>query len=206
MTPLQLPAPFTDVAPSASLDRGRRSISWTLMDPGELHRNTYRMAWIEVTERNSWRGDPLWLHASRRRHDGWTREPFTDKARDALHAEIVPRLARCFGDVWIGLHRSRTTSSGDMTRTGLAIAEWCRQVDELADLHAAGLLDFRPVDTPTTRANFERCGIGVRVWTGHRGTDTEDAVAGAYLDGQHVGWMLRTGSIAPRIDPLGDHR
>lgn len=77
---------------------------------------------------------------------------------------------------------------------------------QFAEMHAAGLLEFRPVERPTTRANFGRCGVGVRIWTSYRGTDTEDAVATAHLDGVQVGWMLRTGGIAPLIDPLGGQR
>lgn len=203
---LDLPAPLADITPAAHLDRGRRTITWTVTDPGELHRNTYAMAWIEVYESAPWRGEPLWLSASRRRDESWSREPFTDRARDALHTAIVPQLARCFADLWLDLHRTRATPSDRRTLVGRAIASWCEQADHLAEMHALGLLEFRPVTPDEVRERFGRCGVGVPIWDEHQGVRIEDAVAWAVLDGEHVGWMLRTGWVVPLADPLGRAR
>lgn len=192
---LELPPEMAGATVAAHLDRGRRSISWTLTTPGQVHRNTYRWAWIDVTEQKPWKGDPLWLSASRRVDEGYHRQPFTDAARTALHRRIVPQLARRFGDEWDRLHRAAVKPSTVAVEHARRTLAWAEQAVELNEMYRAGHLTFRPVqETSIGRAP------SIAVPDRHR--FHVEAAAAAYHDGEHVGWMSRSGELLPLDDLL----
>lgn len=66
MTALVLPEPFASAPASAHTEYGKRVVTWTLSDPGEIARNGYQIAWVDITEREPWKGEPLWVSATRR--------------------------------------------------------------------------------------------------------------------------------------------
>lgn len=186
---------------AATTQHGRRVIAWTITDPGEIHRNQYRWARIAVTEREPWKGEPLWLSAQRRTSPtSHIASSFTDKARDRMHTDIVPVVARRgFTAMWLDLHRSPSRwRSAEQARAeaddAALVVEWWRAKAELLDMHTDGLLDFLPVE----RVPLGEHPVTVRVCRSHdRQWTHEHPVAAAFLDGEQVGWMLDSGELVP---------
>lgn len=198
MSTLTLPEPFASANAGAHTEYGKRKISWTLAEPGEIARNGYQIAWVEITEREPWKGEPLWVSATRRPPgtEGWSRVRFTDKGREAISGILLPLVARYgFTRLWLDLHRTKHTA-GDHAQ---AIAEAQRVVDwhvacrELTDMHAAGVLDFKPAD-PKLLA--QRYTVPVAAAYGS-GRDWEPVMAQAFLDGESVGWITSRGQLVP---------
>lgn len=211
MTALTLPHRLDGAAMSCGTSYGKRTISWTIAEPGEWHRNRFSMAWLEVSEREPWRGEPLWLSAYRRPVDSTlAREPFTDRAREQLAAEILPSIARYgFSRLWVDLHRQAGRSDPaavDRARQAMeaqirraeAELEWHRLTAELHDMHADGLTDLDPLPR-----SHERRETRVAVVPRYRGdSPVQPVVARVLVDGEQVGWVTDHGHLVPLEDVL----
>jgi hypothetical protein len=187
---LTLPAPFDQADLGAWTSYGRRQIALTLTTPGTLHRNAYVYAWIEVHEQVPWRGEPLYLTAQRRTDEAHSRESFTAAARDAMHATLVPVIARYgFDRLWLAVHRTRTSGADARALEARRVAAWWDRAGELERCHADGVLDFRPRDGDDR----------IRCCSAGRLGDPEYEVmaAEALLHGERVGWMTRSGRLVP---------
>jgi hypothetical protein len=200
---LTLPAPFDQVDIGAHLDRGRRSLTWRLEGPGQIVRNGYEMAWFDVTERDPFRGEPLWLSATRRPlgRSNYGRQGFTDAGRKALSEFVLPVIARYgFDRAWTELHRTKAAKIVEAAAAGeqeaLWVAGWWRTQAELAHMLADGLLRFEVVDETYGRWPT----VAVMDRSGRR--DRQDVVAAAMLDGEQVGWMTRHGDLVPLEDQM----
>jgi hypothetical protein len=144
-----LPALLEGARLAAHTTNGRRVLCWTAPGPGRWHRCGFDRAWVEVTEQQPWRGEPLHLTAYRRLPGTiTTRERFTARAQTALAAEIVPAVARHgFDRLWLPLHRRHDRQAlHDRAAQAEREAAWFRYRAELAELHAAGLVTFEPLD------------------------------------------------------------
>lgn len=211
MTALLLPPRLDGAAMSCGTSYGKRTISWTVAKAGEWHRNRFSMAWLEVSEREPWRGEPLWLSAYRRPVDSTlAREPFTDRAREQLSSEILPWVARYgFSRLWTDLHRragrsdpaaldrARQAMEAQVQRAAAELA-WHRLATELADMHADGLTDLDPLPR-----SHDRRQPRVAVVPRYRGDAPVQPVAARVLvDGDQVGWVTDHGQLVPLEDVL----
>lgn len=200
MTPEQftsrLPAPFNEACDvGAHTSYGKRVITLRLDQPGNLHRNQYNMAWFDITEREPWRGEPLWVTTQRRTStESWLRQPFTDAAARRIQADLLPAIQRIgFNTAWLALHRAKghdgcVPAAEEAERR----AAWWRLKDTLHQMHADGDVDFRPV--PPTPIGTR--GETVAVVTTHT-TNYEWAtpMASAWVAGEQVGWVTDKGDL-----------
>lgn len=190
---LTLPAPFADLRASAHTEYGRRKVSWALSEPGELYRCRYKAAWVEISEGNPWRGEPLWLSAHRRTGQTCVRESFTDKARQSLHDALVPPVARYgFDRLWWELHRVQTTVDRSNEAHALRVVEWWRAQADLAEMHRAGEVTFVSAVRDRGVEHRERV-----VPTHGHGSHWEPIAAQAFVDGEPVGWVTTHGQLIP---------
>lgn len=197
---LSLPPPLLEAKPSAHVEYGRRAICWSLTEPGSWHLCRYNMAWLDVSEREPWAGEPLHLSATRRLHYESPRDSFTDKSRTLIAAELLPLVARYgFSRLWVELHRTKTTehhvSRAEQAR---AEAQWWQQRSDLNEMHMLGVVDFRPV-----RPDDGRREVTVKVVPEHGSMSYEPVMAAALVDGDQVGWMTRGGQLIPMATVLG---
>lgn len=203
---LVVPAPFDTAPMAAHVEHGRRKVEWTLEASGELHRNRYVRAWVEVRETEPWRGDRLALSATRRPTDGssWARVGFTPAACHRLHEVLVPAVARYgFNRLWAGLHGARARP--DEARRGAdaarAEAAWWDTKADLSEMHAAGAIELRPLGPEFGPREFTQevaCQYGDR-------RKREPVAAEAHLNGGRVGWVTRRGELIPDQSILGRH-
>ncbi len=197
MTGPQLPAPYDTAQASAGLEYRRRHITLTLTGPGQLHRCAYELAWLTISEREPWAGEPLWLSATRRAPgDTWSRILFTDRARTALAAQLVPVIARHgFGTWWAQLHQARPVDHTRQADTAAGIATWWTDRQDLTDWYAAGHVHL----TPITGDDRPRV---LTVDPGHRSITSAEIAARAWRDGEHVGWLTTDGALIPLDHPI----
>ena len=199
---LVLPDWLEGKAASAGTDYGKRYVAWTLHRPEQmvLFRCTFSWAWITVTERQPWRGEPLWLSAQRRIEDPAGREPFTDRAREAMAREVLPVLARYgFDRYWLELHRAKggADRSLDLADEAEAEASWWRARADLLRMHSAGMVDWSPCPEPPlgerqfSVPSYNSHGAARR---GH-----EYPAAQGTVNGEVVGWMTKTADLIPNI-------
>jgi hypothetical protein len=179
---------------------GKRQLSWSIDQPGEIARNQFAYAWFDVTEREPWKGEPLWLSATRRMPtDTTARTSFTDKGREAVAALVLPVIARYgFTRAWIDAHGQRGNPAADRDAADEARrhAAWWTQKAELAEWHAEGLLSFRPVD-PDPKSYASRYPTVKVVPRWHGGSPWEEVTAEALMDGERVGWITKDAQLVP---------
>lgn len=192
---LELPDPYNTAELGAWVEYGKRKVCLTLKDPGSLYRCRYIMAWLDVTEREPWRGEPLSVWGSRRPTDdkSWSRVGFTDTARKSIETEILPLVSRYgFERWWLEVHRA-TKGEQMQTESTSAIVEaekiltYHRRRAELGELWSADLVEIVPV---TTRATVEELGYDMR-WS------RVDVAARLMFGNDHLGWMSREGKLLP---------
>lgn len=199
---IELPAPYADATATASTQHWRRRVSWTLYEPGELHRNKYAYAWVEVAEREPWKGEPLRVIAQRRLTANGQRSGFTDLATKAIAAELLPIIQRYgFTRLWLETRQAKAyreinAATGNAERLTRETA-WWKQKAELAELEADGVLDFRPI-VPPPGERLER--IENLDSTGRY--DQSRKAAEARCMGELVGYMTDTGELLPPDDVL----
>lgn len=223
MTGPAVPAPFCDATPGgapakdqvsvgATTRYGKRLVSWTVAQPGSLFGCRFEWACFEVVEREPWRGEPLYLYGAERRtaHGGSMRSSFTERARALASEALVRPLARYgFDRYWTELHQARAARDDGVTEKGYRddaerIARWWAAKVTLQEMHADGLLTFRPVPRPEVGKRPENRvakapGPGEGSWYG---STTATVMASAWaLDGQ-VGWMTDRGELIPLEDVL----
>jgi hypothetical protein len=194
---LDLPEPFASAEVGAEVEYSHRKVGWTLYGPGDIHRNRYEIAWVEIREDRPWRGEPLYLSATRRPPGtSYSRVSFTDKARDQLHAELVPVVARYgFTRLWSELHAAKATAVRDRSAAAEArrIARWWDTKGDLAEMERDGVLEFRPLRVePYDRTPRQRMPA-----QNPSGMTWEEVTAEALHDGHRVGWVTRTGVVIP---------
>lgn len=195
---LVLPAPFTGCEIGAHLEHGRRQLTWRIEGPGQLARNGFEMAWFDVAERDPFRGEPLWLSATRRPlgQESYGRQGFTDRGREHVAHLVLPVIARYgFDRAWSEAHQAKAHKIIDSAKAGEAealwVAEWWRAQADLAHMLADGALRFRACEQGLGRWPT----VAVMDRAGRR--DRRDVVAAALLDGEQVGWMTRHGDLVP---------
>jgi hypothetical protein len=197
---LTLPAPLDEATDAGAwTEYGKRTICWTLGGPGTFRRNAWVFAWVQVTEQEPWRGEPLWLSAERRIVDAsHLRQPFTTAARAALSDAVLPVVARYgFGRLWLELHRTRTTDAAKAAERARIIAAWHDARETLHQMHVDGLVDFHPIE----RDHYGRPpAVRVVGWDGR--LTAEPAAARATVHGEHVGWMTDRAVLVPLGDLL----
>lgn len=193
----QLPAPYnTAVDVGAWTSYGKRCITFRLDGPATLHRCHYWMAWIDITEREPWRGEPLWVTAQRRTGETHIRTPFTDAAARAIQADLLPAVQRIgFNTAWLDLHRAKShdgcvPAAEEADRR----AAWWRLKDTLHQMHADGLVDFQPVPHPPIGTRGQTVAV-VTTHTTHYEWATP--VASGWVDGEQVGWITDKGELVP---------
>lgn len=200
---LTLPAPFDTVTPGPYFDYGKRTVCWSLRTPGVLHRNQFSMAWFDITERVPFKGEPLWLSATRRPPDAnHARVSFTDSARAALARQLLPVVARYgFDRWWTELHQAKTAAMADGNNLGrthaVKVVEWYDVQAELVAMHADGMLEMRPLTVEqATRAHGNGYTVDIPQ---SRGTTTCSQRAGGslWLNGEQVGWLGTDGTLLP---------
>lgn len=195
--PLTLPAPLAGEPVGGYVQHGYRYLSWGPLPAGEYARNRWAMAWVEVREDRPWKGEPLWLTAYRRPPGhSLTRVPFTDKGRAALHAEVVPAIARYgFDRLWAEARSTRSAVELAERNASDARVEaaWFDAKATVESMLADGMVEFRPVEGPDGRP------LTVRVVKAHsQQRRTWDFVAAeALVAGERVGWVTREGDVVP---------
>lgn len=210
---LVLPAPFDTVEPGAHMEHGKRLLSWTLTGPGNLFRNRYAIAWVEISEREPWRGEPLSVWATRRVDMSAARMSFTDPGREAVAALLLEPVVRYgFDRLWVDRHGAGQKPSDALDAAARARREqvWWETKADLAEMHGKGLLSFRGCHTGADgvweaewvrrgRADSQRV---VCEWGGNR-NGWEEVSARVFLGVEPVGWVTRGGDLIPDGAILG---
>ena len=195
---LTLPGHYDGAVASAGWSGGRRVLTWTMDGPGMLHRCRFGRVWVEVCEREPWRGEPLAVWASRTMPDGsgWARHPLTDAALAAVHAELVPLVARAgFDRLWRATWEPGAVHGGSVQAAEDYLA-WWRDREVLTDMWEAGVLDVVPVEREEHWMGAR--GPQVRVWHGPGvSADTRETSARLLADGAQVGWVTTRGELVP---------
>lgn len=199
---MRLPS-YLPANPTAHIEYRKRLIAWTLTEPGELHRNRYQWAHITVHEQTPWRGEPLSVRAERRTSTtSYARESFTDAARQKMHAEIVPVVARYgFDRMWTELSRNVSAFRSAHAARAEAVearrtAEWWDLKAELIEMHEMGAVEFVPVDDDSARHGRRR--VTVRVAHPHQQRFShEHPAARVMCESDQVGWVLDSGELVP---------
>ncbi len=186
--------------PAARAHGGKRALTWTVHGPDELHRCRFDIAWIEVTEREPMRGEPLQLALYRRTDRDQPRGPFTDACRAAAKAEIMPLLARNFGERWEAAHRPSAASNWlNASADAHARARWFDRANELSEMYAAGMATLRtPELDDTDRARGFVRPPEVTILSEYSRTERVQRIADVWLDGEHVGYLTARGVVPVR--------
>lgn len=196
---LDLPEPLDSAPIGAHVTYGRREVSWgPIYGPGEIERNRYAMAWFDVTEDRPWVGDRLRLTGQRRTDETYARHAFTEKARAALEARVLPQIARYgFDRLWMEVRTAHAANGIEGARRAAEEAEkdaaWLRALADLHEMHASGLTEIvrLPLDAWET----------VRIVPTYRGGPTSaKAAARVLLDGGLVGFLTSEGGLVPVLN------
>lgn len=201
LTSLVLPAPFDQVTDfGAWITYGKRKVAFSVIDqPGVFARNQYQSMWVDIEEREPWRGEPLWVSPSRRPPGtSFAREPFTEPARKAMSDLLLPVVARYgFDRWWTELHQGskRMAANEQALEDAVAIVDWWRRRNELAEMWSMGLLSARPI----VRDTYRRGPMVTQLRTYGRGTDSNlvAPVAELWADGGQVGWLTEDSEVVP---------
>lgn len=194
-----LPEYLLGVEASASMAYGKRTLCWTLREPGMIYRCRYAYAWIEVTEQQPWKGEPLHVSCTRRAGETSVRSMFSDGARKTIASEVLPALARDFGTLWVDRHRAGTRDLDERVDEEKRRLAWWEEAAWLADAHLNGRIEFRPVEEPEDSRERR---IRVCSDSTPAGITSEGVLASAWCDGDQVGWMTRHGMLIPADDLL----
>lgn len=193
---IKLPAPFDTWKLDAHIERGRRKICLDSPEPGSIYRNPYERAHLFVAEEAPWSGECRWVWSERiTSKESYVRHPFTDKAREAMRAAILPPLHRYgFDRLWNELWSPYHESFDREIAVAKASVKWWEDRADLTNMHAAGLAEFKPVEHDWTRHPKQ-----VRTLGAHNGRDWDWAhvTAEVWVAGQHAGWLTDGGRLIP---------
>lgn len=194
----ELPEPF-NTTPGAWTEHGCRQLSWYLEGPGELHRNKFDRAWIDLTELRPWDSSTLIVSALRRHsRSGYGRDRFSEKARAAIGDELRPAIEAIggFDSLWLALHRSRPLNSThdlDAAETLRRRADWWIERAAVSRRWAEG--DLIPVETPAGAPEQLRVPYGA-----DDARPSLERVVRALVtepDGRVVGYLTDRASVVP---------
>lgn len=193
------PAWLPEIPDFAGVSSGRRVLTWNIPGPGPLARNTYEMAWVEVTEERPFKGEPLRICFTRRMAGSYERSSFTEAAHRTLKAEIAPWISRSFDAIW----KAHSAPKGIEAARGRskhmkAYAAWWARHADLMEAYALDGIELRPTPpTPIGQHPFR-----VRVLNTYRlDGDYDTVIAEALIGGERVGWLTSSGLLAPIEEP-----
>jgi hypothetical protein len=203
---LALDGPLAAAHLSARMERGRRAVRFELAEPGNLYRNAYERAWLDIEETDTWSGEVRWVSTERVLPGGdWARERFTNKGREAIQAVLVPAVNRYgFDRLWTELFTTARHRGGDcaaMADECERRAAWWKARETLQQMAADGLAAFVPIQ----REQWGREQTVATVGPDHR-HDWAPVVAQVWALGEQVGWMTRGGQLMPDEAILRDDR
>ena len=169
-----------------------------------IFRNQLTWAHVQVAEREAWRGEPLHLSAQRRQGSSYVRDSFTAAGRDAMEADLIPRIARYgFDRLWNEMQSAscRDGSSADRARRAQAeaerVARWHADTAVVIDLLGDGQLDVRGIPPRTAHTTTERDARRVAYVDASGRPAVGEHIADLYLDGELVGHLLPDGTPIP---------
>lgn len=197
---LELPAPLTGCQPGAWISYGKRKLTFQVNEPGRFARNDYASLYVEVIEREPFKGEPLYVTAQRTEaRNGYVRRSLTDAAHKALSAALLPAVARYgFSRAWQDAyaHRMAKEPGGAVWEQQRLQAEarWWSQFAELADMMALGLVELVPVERDFTQRTPS---VTVLPVYGHRPPSHEAIYAEAHVGGEVVGYLTIEGHLVP---------
>lgn len=197
--------PWLDTHPSASREYGNRTIHWTL--PTDLNRKVHGCvavwAWITVVETSPLSGEVGRVSATRRLSDDGPREPFTDRAREAIAADVAPYVAAIgFDNMWNSVDRCaaeyRAGQAEQAAKQARTAAAWFDDAAELERMHRDGSLTVVPIH----RVHGERpLRLQFPTLRFPYGTETMIVIAELVHSGNRVGWMTDSYQLVPVFLP-----
>lgn len=200
------PSPFERVDElgdvGAWIEHGRRQLTLTLREPGTLFRNQFEYAWIDITEQEPMRGEPLRVWGTRRIDDGAHRSSFTGPAQDRLQSLLLPPVARAgFDRLWHSYRarREQPETCEKQAEEMRKVVRWWEDRTQLAEWYGAGELSFRRA-TPEGQYSY-RSTFVVSAGSQWHVQQTE-VMAEIWRDGEQVGWMTKGGELVPDGESL----
>lgn len=150
------------------------------------NRARYDYAWVEATELNPFRGEPVAVTAHRRPHNQYTREPFPAATLSHISGWVLTALRGRFDGWWWQLWQNRNHNSTETIRRHEARAAWYREqqfLHELLSDHGA----------PDAVRPLRDSGPNIVTPDG-----LDRAVAEIVVDGERLGWICALhGEIIP---------
>jgi hypothetical protein len=201
------PPYLEDAKLAAHIDRGTRCLTWTIDTPGELYRNRFSRAHIDVREQVFLAADsPLSLRAERILDgDHWQRDNFTDRGRETLYCDVVSWIAEGpgFDALWTPLHQAaRKDDAGDaLAELGREVVWWQRK-QFLEDVYGLGqtVLEQIPEDGQWPRGHGQQVRVVSRHTPGR--FDRKPVIGTLSLQGKQIGWLTDGGDVIPLADCL----
>lgn len=190
------------VRPQAHIEHRRRALTWTLPGPGELYRNCFAQATITIAEREFLQPHSLWVSAERWASEtDWQRTPWTDRGREALSIELLPRWrGRPFDRQWRACHQASQRQEATVSALEEAVrrVRWWFVKASLEGRYARGELRLE-------EHGQDRYDPMVLIADAH-GQDHRESALGALRgeDRTQVGWMTTSGAIVPMESILRD--
>lgn len=185
---------------TATINRGHRSLSATLTEPGRVGACPYEKLHIQLSDANGETDATAtrWVPGKQ----GY--QPLTDLARTALVREVEAAAARRFDDAWSAAWvRTNALSQREYAELALdkarLLRDWWREAHDLAQAVIDGAADIHPrprtaepieVEVPARRTSW-----GV--------TTHELAVCELHMGCEVVGWITASGQVAPAGIRLG---
>lgn len=205
---LTLPDYLKDIEPVAHLERGRRVIEWTLPGPGQLYRNTFTKAAVEVQEQNLLApASPLYAYVQRWTGD-WSRDQFTPAGRERVRGDVLPYFAEQPGEfdrLWSEKHQGVVDDRGTVTKIdeSLEIVAWWERKHRLELMYAAGVLELRPLAEesdgwmPHHRETRQRVPENYRPGSNYPQTAVIAELVHRDRGSLHRGWLCESGDVVP---------
>lgn len=203
-TGLVLPEPFNTASRGAWTSYGKRKLTLQVTEPGRFARNDFTTLYVEVVEREPFKGEPLYAYGQRTTEGGGhVRRSLTDAAHKALDRELLPPIQRYgFHQAWLdayGLRMAREAVGAEWEQQRAeAERRWWADYETLAQMMADGMVELLPVEHDD---RYHRQTVAKLAVYGHRPTAWEAIAAEARVDGEHVGYFTEEGSLLP----LGHH-
>lgn len=148
----------------------------------------------------------LWISAERRPANDGPRDSFTDAARDRIHTQVVPAVARYgFDRWWNEVHRATIAarSVANEADDAARAARWTAARIEVRDLYAAGDLEVHPLPSALVTTTHEREARRKAVLEhGTTRATMKPVMAELRFAGETFGWLTDDGDPIPLDDDL----